>query len=155
MIKIHKYSKWRYLLVIMGLLFLTFAGLHSTRATEAVETTLYKNPGCLCCDDYAAYLRQHDFNVTVVESPDLEQFKREQAIPLNLQGCHTMLVDGYAVEGHVPVTVIEKLLHEQPEIRGVSLPGMPSGSPGMTGQKQEPFEIYTIMDGEASVYVTL
>jgi hypothetical protein len=151
----HKYSKWQYMLVIVGLLLLTVAGLQSTRATEAVEATLYKNPGCQCCDDYAAYLRQHDFNVTVVESPDLEQFKREQAIPLNLQSCHTMLVDGYAVEGHVPVTVIEKLLHEQPEIRGVSLPGMPSGSPGMTGQKQEPFEIYTIMNGEASVYATL
>ena len=129
----HKYSKWQYMPVIVGLLLLTVAGLQSTRATEAAEATLYKNPGCQCCDDYAAYLRQHDFNV--------EQFKREQAIPLNLQGCHTLLVDGYAVEGHVPVTVIEKLLHEQPEIRGVSLPGMPSGSPGMTGQKQEPFEI--------------
>ena len=65
-----------------------------------------------------------------------------------------MTIDGYAVEGHVPVEVIEKLLRERPTIRGVSLPGMPPGSPGMTGEKQQPFVIYAIEEGDPQVYAT-
>lgn len=67
-------------------------------------------------------------------------------------GCHTMIVDPYVVEGHVPARTIERLLRERPAIRGVSLPGMPAGSPGMSGQKTEPFVIYEISDGPPKVY---
>ena len=153
-ILIHR--KRRYTPIMIGslLLAIAFAGLQSARAAEAVDATLYKNPSCRCCDAYAAYLRQHDFDVTVIASPDLEQIKREHAVPPQLHGCHTLLIEGYVIEGHVPVAVINKLLRERPEIRGISLPGMPPGSPGMTGRKQEPFVIYTITDGETSVYAT-
>lgn len=134
------------------LLVMAFASL-SARAAEAIEATLYKNPGCLCCDEYAAYLRPHGFDVTVIARDDLSEVKREHAIPPRLQGCHTLLVDGYAVEGHVPVTAINKLLRERPDIRGISLPGMPAGSPGMGGRKQAPFVVYSIADDETSVFV--
>ncbi|MGI8738253.1 MAG: DUF411 domain-containing protein [Gammaproteobacteria bacterium] len=121
-------------------------------AAPPVETFLYKIPGCQCCDAYANYLQQRGFDVSVSESPDLERVKREQGVPPRLAGCHTMLVGGYVVEGHVPVDVVQRLLRERPEIHGISLPGMPQGSPGMTGQKQGPFVIYTITDDEAKVY---
>jgi hypothetical protein len=73
-------------------------------------------------------------------------------VPANLEGCHTMLLDGYVVEGHVPVAVINRLLTGRPKIRGISLPGMPEGSPGMSGTKREPFTIYEIGNGPHRVY---
>ena len=76
---------------------------------------------------------------------------RQNGVPEKLAGCHTMLIGGYVVEGHVPVGAINKLLAERPVIRGISLPGMPEGSPGMTGTKTEPFTIYEISD-ETKVY---
>lgn len=148
--------KKRYIPTLVGslLMVIALAGLQTASAEEGVAATLYKNPSCRCCDDYAAYLRQYDYEVKVTETPNLEQIKAEHAIPAHLRSCHTMLVDGYVVEGHVPVEVINKLLRERPEIRGVSLAGMPPGSPGMTGKKQEPFVIYAITDDETSVYAT-
>lgn len=140
--------RWALALVI-GL-----AGMQPVAAEPPVAATLYKNPGCQCCDAYAAYLRRHGFEVTVNASPDLNAVKREYGIPPRLAACHTMLIDGYVVEGHVPVEVIEKLLRERPDIIGISLPGMPAGSPGMTGEKQEPFVIYTIEEGKPQVYAT-
>jgi len=128
---------------------IALAGVQPVTAEETVDATLYKNPSCRCCDDYAAYLRQHGFDVDVVATSNLKQVKHEHDVPTRLQGCHTLVV-----EGHVPVAAIEKLLRERPEIRGISLPGMPSGSPGMIGQKQAPLVVYTITDGEPSVYTT-
>lgn len=136
------------------LLTMAFSGVQSARAVEAVNATLYKNPSCRCCDDYAAHLRQNDYEVTVSEISHLAQIKTEHGIPSRLQSCHTMLIEEYVIEGHVPVAAINKLLQERPEIRGISLPGMPAGSPGMTGRKQEPFVIYTITDDGTSVYLT-
>lgn len=121
-------------------------------AAPAFEATLYKNPACQCCDAHAAYLREHGLHVTVIASPDLERIKREHGVPPQLAGCHTILVDGYVVEGHVPADVIKQLLRERPNILGISLPGMPQGSPGMTGQKEGPFVIYTITDDKPRVY---
>lgn len=148
--------KRRYAPIMMGSLLqaIALAGLQPASAAETVDATLYKSPSCRCCDDYAAYLRQYGFDVDIVATQGLEQIKQEHNVPAQLQGCHTLLVDGYAVEGHVPVTAIQKLLRERPEIRGISLPGMPSGSPGMTGQKEGPFVVHTITDGKPSVYTT-
>jgi hypothetical protein len=73
-------------------------------------------------------------------------------VPEPLQGCHTLLIDGYVVEGHVPVAAVKRLLAERPAIRGISLPGMPAGSPGMNGEKTEPFTVYEIGDGAPKVF---
>ena len=148
--------KRRYTSILRGALMVTvyLASLPSVQAAETVDATLYKNPSCRCCDQYAAYLRQYDYEIKVTETPNLRQFKAEHGVPSRLQSCHTMLLDGYVIEGHVPVGVINKLLDERPEIRGVSLPGMPQGSPGMSGQEREPFVIYAITDDEMSIYAT-
>ena len=119
---------------------------------EPVAVTMYKNPQCGCCEEYAKYLRQHGFKVTVTPTHNMSQISRQNGVPEKLSGCHTMLVGGYVVEGHVPVGAINKLLTERPSIKGISLPGMPEGSPGMTGVKAAPFEILEISDGPAKVY---
>lgn len=118
----------------------------------AKMATLYKNPQCSCCESYADYLRENGYQVTVKATHDLTMIKREHDVPEQLDGCHTTLIDGYVVEGHVPVNSINKLLAERPQIKGISLPGMPQGSPGMTGEKTEPFTIYEIGGGASKVY---
>jgi hypothetical protein len=117
----------------------------SGRAFAAqVAATLYKTPQCSCCEGYAAYLRQNGFTVDVKTTNDLAAISRKAGIPAKLQGCHTMFVDGYVVDGHVPISAIRKLLTEKPAIAGITLPGMPDGSPGMTGRKTAPFTIYAV-----------
>jgi hypothetical protein len=114
--------------------------------------TLYKNPQCGCCEGYADYLRENGFDVSVHSTNDLPLLHRQYGVPEPLVGCHTTLIDGYVVEGHVPVGAVLRMLSERPAIKGISLPGMPAGSPGMSGEKTAPFTIYEIRDGEPEVY---
>jgi hypothetical protein len=117
---------------------------------QPIRATLYKDPQCSCCEGYAGYLRQNGFTVEVKPTFDLAEISRKAGVPQQLQGCHTMFLDGYVVDGHVPVNVIRKLLSERPAIAGITLPGMPTGSPGMTGQKTAPVTIYAVTkDGAA------
>lgn len=122
-------------------------------AAQAAQTAiLYKNPQCDCCDAYAKVLEYSGIPVTVKATSTLAAIKREHGVPGPLQGCHTLLIDGYVVEGHVPVAQVKRLLSERPAIKGISLPGMPAGSPGMGGEKTEPFTIYEIGDGAPKVF---
>ena len=121
-------------------------------AEQPYSATLYKNPQCGCCETYADYLRENGFEVTVEPTHDLPLMKRQYGVPGELEGCHTTLIDGYVVEGHVPVNSVIRLLTERPDIKGISLPGMPAGSPGMFGEKSGPFTIYEIGDGPTKVY---
>lgn len=115
-----------------------------------VHAVLYKNPQCDCCDKYAAYLKQNGFDVEVKETDDLARMSQKAGVPQKLEGCHTMLVDGYVVDGLVPVALVKKLLEERPAIAGITLPGMPAGAPGMGGTKAAPFTVYAVMkDGKA------
>ena len=116
------------------------------------QATLYKNPQCGCCEGYADYLRENGFEVTVKPNYDLPLLHRQHGVPEPLVGCHTTLVDGYVVEGHVPIGPLLRMLTERPAIKGISLPGMPAGSPGMFGEKAGPFTIFEIGDGPAKVY---
>jgi hypothetical protein len=126
--------------------------LRIASAEEKPAVQLYKNPQCSCCEGYAAYLRQHGYSVTTTPTHDLALIRRRYGVPERLAGCHTMIIGDYVVEGHVPIGAVNKLLRELPKIRGISLPGMPEGSPGMTGEKTEPFTIYEISDGEEKVF---
>lgn len=110
----------------------------------ARDVTLYKSPQCGCCEGYANYLRDNGFNVTVKPTHELAQLSRLAGIPEDFEGCHLSMIDGYVVSGHVPVASVERLLSEKPKIVGITLPGMPQGSPGMSGRKTEPFTTYEI-----------
>jgi hypothetical protein len=121
-----------------------------------IPVTLYKTPECGCCEGYAAYLRQHGFGVTVKATDNLAEISHKAGIPAELQGCHTAFIGDYVVDGHVPVEAIKKVLAERPAIKGLTLPGMPEGSPGMSGKKAGPFKILAVGgDGKSSVYLTL
>jgi hypothetical protein len=125
-------------------------------AAKPVRAKLFKNPDCGCCDGYAAYMRQHGFELDVTPTNDLAEISRNAGVPEDLQGCHTMFVDGYVIDGHVPISVIRKLLSERPAIAGIALPGMPEGSPGMSGRKTGQFTIYAVTKDGAppKVYAT-
>ncbi len=106
--------------------------------------TLYKSPSCGCCKGYVAHLRRAGFRVQAVDLEDLSPTKRMLGIPPELESCHTAAIDGYIVEGHVPIADIEHLLAERPDIPGIALPGMPAGAPGMPGAKPDQLTLYTI-----------
>ena len=144
---------FRSILSVLGLVMALAA--NPANSAERPPATLYKNPQCGCCEQYANYLRRNGFTVKVVPTHNLSLIRRQAGvnIPEKLEGCHTMLIDKYVVDGHVPLKTLDKLLTERPDIRGISLPGMPEGSPGMTGRKTEPFTIYEIGgDDESRVY---
>ena len=117
-------------------------GVSGAVAAEKPAATLYKNPQCSCCEEYAKYLRQKGYEVKVVATHNLSLIRKQHGVPENIEGCHTTLIDKYVVEGHVPAKTLDKLMAERPEIKGISLPGMPQGTPGMTGRKTGPFTIY-------------
>jgi hypothetical protein len=126
-------------------------GLAAPAAVQAQQSkvaVIYKAEGCGCCDGHAEHLRANGYQVRVVELADLEPIKRKHGVPERYQGCHTIEVGGYVVEGHVPAKVIDRLLAEKPAIKGISLPGMPEGSPGMSGAKTAPFTIYDLGSGK-------
>lgn len=127
----------------------------SARAEQApLQGTLIKSPDCTCCEGHAKYLRRNGIQLSIVENPDLSAVKKEHGVPPELEGCHTILLDGYVIEGHISIGNIRKLLRERPAIKGISLPGMPAGAPGMSGTKEGSFVIYEIREGERRVYAT-
>jgi hypothetical protein len=103
-----------------------------------------KNPQCGCCEEYANYLRQNGFTVAVRPTHDLAAMSREAGMTDEFQGCHLARIGNYVVSGHVPISTINKLLTDRPAIKGITLPGMPEGSPGMSGTKNKSFTIYEI-----------
>jgi hypothetical protein len=103
----------------------------------------------------ADYLGAEGYSVDLQRTEDLDQIRSDAGVPEDAAGCHTTLIGDYVVEGHVPVEAITKLLQEEPAIDGISLPGMPQGSPGMSGSKEGPFEIVAFSDGTVETYITL
>lgn len=118
--------------------------------TAVVE--LHSAPGCDCCGGWEEYMTSHGFTVESTEEADLSAFKEARGIPRDAWSCHTAVIDGYTVEGHVPVEAIEDLLTDRPDIDGIALPGMPPGSPGMSGEKAAPFEVLAIDDGSITTF---
>jgi hypothetical protein len=113
---------------------------------------VHRSPACGCCGEYEDYLRANGVTVRSVLRNDLEPLRQQLKIQDEFSSCHTMLVGGYFVEGHVPIEAIRALLALRPAIDGISLPGMPAGSPGMGGIKQQPFLVYAITDGAAEEF---
>jgi hypothetical protein len=98
---------------------------------HAQEVTVYKSPNCGCCDKWIAHLKENGFTVETHDVANLNQIKRDNGITPEIASCHTALVEDYVVEGHVPADAVRRLLAERPDIQGITVPGMPVGSPGM------------------------
>ena len=116
---------------------------------------VFKTPSCGCCYGYVLFLEKEKFNVKQTDMRSLHSIKQKYNIPLEMQSCHTTIVGRYFIEGHVPLEAVNKLLKEQPDIDGIALPGMPIGTPGMPGKKEEPYVIYQLIDGKFSVFMTI
>ena len=116
-------------------------GLTRARAAEPLEALIHKDPNCGCCDAYARHLSDNGFMVHVVADQDMPALKVRFGVPANLASCHTVEIDGYVIEGHVPADQIRRLLKERPNARGLAVPGMPIGSPGMEGENPEPYDV--------------
>lgn len=114
---------------------------------DAGEVVVYKSAACGCCGDWVDHLRSAGFDVRVEDRDDLHPVKAELGVPGDLTACHTAVVDGYVVEGHVPASDVRRLLEERPDVAGVAVPGMPVGSPGMEGPREESYSVVAF-DGE-------
>ncbi len=114
---------------------------------QQMRAVLYKDPNCPCCEGHADHLRKNGFAVEIIATPDLLAAFRDAGVTPELNGCHLIKMDGYAVVGHVPVEAIRKLLTERPKITGISIPGMPVGLPGMEGPRSGPIAVYEIVSG--------
>ncbi len=113
-------------------------------AQGSYDAVVYKSPSCGCCSLFVNYLKDNDLDVKVEERQSIDSIKRQYNIPDAMQSCHTAIMDNYFIEGHVPFDAIEKLRTEKPDIAGIAVPGMPSGSPGMPGKKEGPIVVYAI-----------
>ena len=116
---------------------------------------VFKTPSCGCWDGYVLFLEEEKFKVKQTDMRSLHTIKQKYNIPVEMQSCHTTIMGKYFIEGHVPFEAVNKLLKEQPDIDGIALPGMPIGTPGMPGDKDEPYVIYQLKDGKSSVFMTI
>jgi hypothetical protein len=121
---------------------------------ESLQGTLYKALACECCEGHADYLRKNGFDLKIEPVKNLDEMSTSAGVPLKFQGCHLIKLDGYVFEGHITSEIIKRLLSEHPkDIVGLSIPGMPSGVPGMDGPKEGPINVYAIKnDGTTSIY---
>ena len=113
----------------------------SAKAAEQPPLTVWKDPSCGCCGGWIDHMRRNGFQVTVIETADVQPVKTRQQVPAQLASCHTAVVAGYTLEGHVPVAAVQRLLAEKPAARGLAVPGMPIGSPGMEGGRPEVYDV--------------
>lgn len=123
-------------------------------AANAAALTVYKSASCGCCGKWVEHVQKHGFTVKVVNVDDVRAVKAKAGIPDKLASCHTSLVGGYVVEGHVPAADIKKLLAQKPKAKGIAVAGMPMGAPGMEhGDHREPFETVLIKaDGSTATF---
>ncbi len=133
---------------------LVIGGLLANQPSSiAEEIVVYKSPTCGCCTKWVDHLEDNGFSVKVHNRNNMGPIKAELGVPRHLQSCHTAKVGGYVVEGHVPADEIARLLKEKPQVRGLSVPGMPMGSPGMEGPRKDTYEVLAIQDnGKTAVY---
>jgi hypothetical protein len=122
------------------------AVLFRSAPAAARDALIYKSPTCGCCKGWATYLERNGYRVTTIDRDDMDTVKDGMGVPEAMRSCHTAKIEGYVVEGHVPLEAIDKLLAEKPKVKGIAAPGMPSGSPGMSGSK-EPNPVFTFGDG--------
>ena len=127
------------------------------QAPTTNEIHVYKSPTCGCCNDWIKHLEANGFKVTATNIPDSRFYRARFGMPAKLGSCHTAVIAGYVVEGHVPAREIKRLLRERPKALGLSVPDMPVGSPGMDGPEYkgqvDPYDVLLVQkDGSATVY---
>ena len=124
-------------------------------APNEPKITVYKDPSCGCCKSWIAHLIKHGYRVDAKDTPEMAEIKRTLGVPEALTSCHTAVVNGYLIEGHVPAEDIAKLLKEKPKVAGLAVPGMPMGSPGMEGPRQQHYQVLSFdKNGKTKVFAS-
>jgi hypothetical protein len=119
------------------------------------QVTVYKSPTCGCCEKWVEHMNASGFAATATNMPDVSEIKTKNGVPAKLQSCHTSLVGGYVIEGHVPADDIKRLLKERPAIAGLAAPGMPAGSPGMDVPQSPAYDVIAFdKTGKTHVFAT-
>jgi hypothetical protein len=114
----------------------------SKTTNEPVDIVVHRSPSCSCCGKWVEHLKQNNFKVEDIVTEDVQSIKDKYGVTQEMASCHTALVNGYVVEGHVPANDIINLLKNKPEVTGISVPGMPKGTPGMEmGGKKDAFQV--------------
>ncbi|HEX3533595.1 MAG TPA: DUF411 domain-containing protein [Gemmatimonadaceae bacterium] len=127
----------------------------SDTAPKQTTITVYKDPSCGCCKNWIEHLKKHGYAVDAKDTPDMAAVKRTLGVPGALTACHTAVVNGYLIEGHVPATDIARLLKEKPKVAGLAVPGMPMGSPGMEGPRQQHYQVLSFdKSGKTKVFAS-
>ena len=143
-------------MLVLGMLALGASTLYAAAPGPAISMQVWKDPNCGCCKDWIAHLERNGFRASVVEAGNTAARAR-LGVPQKFASCHTTLVQGYAIEGHVPVPDIQRLLKEKPQGVGLAAPGMPIGSPGMDGPayggRRDAYQVLLIQkDGSSQVF---
>jgi hypothetical protein len=127
---------------IKTILALSIAVISITAQAESTNITVYRSPSCSCCGKWIAHLKQNNFVIKEIMSEDMDTIKKQHGVSDDIASCHTALVDGYVVEGHVPADDIKTMLKTKPAIVGIAVPQMPSGTPGMEmGDKKDAYNV--------------
>lgn len=121
-------------------------------ASAPVEVTVYKSPTCGCCSKWVDHLTANGFKVTAHDTSDMLAVRKKLGVPDAMTSCHTAVVNGYLIEGHVPAADIQRLLRDKPKVAGLAVPGMVTGSPGMEGGRSDPYNVIAFGDGKTSVF---
>ncbi|AXA38144.1 DUF411 domain-containing protein [Rhizobium leguminosarum] len=128
---------------------------HGGRAFAVAPTkmTVYKDPNCGCCHEWSKAMAAAGFSVDARNTDDLAAVKARLGVPVDMEGCHTAVVEEYYLEGHVPLEAVQRLLRERPPVQGLAVPGMPPGSLGMGDDPQASYDVYAIPSGTGAPYV--
>ena len=149
-----KWSKQARLVSRAAILLFGISAATTILAAEKDKVVVYKSPACGCCSQWVAHMEKNGFTVEVHKVRNVEPFRQRFGVPDSMMSCHTALVGGYAIEGHVPAADVKRLLREKPKARGIAVPGMVSGSPGMEqGSRKDPYNVMLFdSNGRAMVY---
>jgi hypothetical protein len=144
-------------LMLIGGLALAAVVLGSPRdhlPAQGPAMTVYKTPTCGCCAKWVDHMKSAGFKVQVQDMDDLTEIKQASGVPIPIRTCHTAVVSGYVIEGHVPADLVKKVLAEKPKMTGIAVPGMPVGSPGMeSGNQKSPYDVVLFdKTGKTTVY---
>lgn len=130
---------------------------NAAAAAAAPSMVVYKSPTCGCCTKWVDHVKDAGYSVRAVDVDDINEIKQRFGVPADLASCHTTLVDGYVVEGHVPADVVADLLKKKPRVVGLAVPGMPRGSPGMEmGGIRDRYDVVSFTrDGKRAVFASI
>ena len=141
-----------YLVAVVMIWLVASTGAHA--APEALEITVYRDPSCSCCGGWMEHLTTQGFQVRNVLTSDMGAVKQQYRVPNDLASCHTAVINGYVIEGHVPANDIKRLIAEKLDVAGIAVPGMPIGTPGMESENvPDPFSVFSFdQQGKAKTF---